>query len=357
MNSLTTKKLKKSLVSTEFFVLVLIVLLAVFIEMQSGLFFTNNNLVDLLRSMIVPSIFALCAYLGFISTGPDVSFPLIAALSSYIATQFVVITGFQGSIAIVFLVAIAVGLVLGSINGFIIAKYNFPSLIVTLGTSTIFSGILLGAFEASRMELPATMADFGRQSLLAVTNAKAGIGSSLPMTFLIFVGLYIIVYFVLNHTMAGRGVFAVGGDETSAERAGFNVKLIRFGVFTVSGAIAAIAGVCYTVESLYYLPTEFAGEEMIVIAAVILGGTRLMGGVGTLKGTILGTLLITIVTNSLILVGIPVYWQKFFIGAIIIIGTAISVIQSHNLFKSKKSKDSKGLQNSEVVINETAQKQ
>ena len=137
--------------------------------------------------------------------------------------------------------------------------------------------------------------------------------------------------------MVGRGVYAVGGDEISAERAGFNVKKIRFGVFVVNGMIAAVAGLCYSVMSMRYLPTEYAGGEMVVIAAIVLGGTRLTGGVGTLKGCILGTLLLTMVTNSLILVGISVYWQKVFIGSIIIIGTAIPAIQ-HFLGKGKAGK-------------------
>lgn len=338
MNTLSLKTLKKLATRPEFYVFIIILLLSLFIQAKSGLFFSNNNIVDLLRSMTVPLIYAICAYLGFISTGPDVSFPLIAALSGYLATQFVFVTGFDGPIFVVFLVAIFFGLIMGSINGFIIAKYNFPSLIVTLGTTSIFSGILLGVFEAGRIKLPESMIAFGDKSLIEVTNAGTGLGSSLPMTFLIAVSLYILTYLFLNFTMAGRGVFAVGGDETSAERAGFNVKRIRFGVFTVNGGLAAIAGVCYSIESTYFLPTEFAGKEMIVIAAVILGGTRLLGGVGTLTGCVLGTLLLTIVTNSLILIGVPIYWQKFIIGAIIIVGTAISVIQISDLKGFRRNK-------------------
>ncbi|MGC4018583.1 MAG: ABC transporter permease [Muricomes sp.] len=223
----------------------------------------------------------------------------------------------------------------GALNGFIIVKYNFPSLIVTLGTSSIFSGILLGAFEAERMDLPQNLAAFGKASLITVKNAKSGLGSTLPMTFLIMIVLYVIAYLVLNKTIVGRGVYAVGGDEVSAERAGFNVKGIRFGIFVVNGGVAAAAGLCYAVMSMRYLPTEYAGGEMIVIAAIILGGTRMTGGIGTLKGCLLGTLLLTMVSNSLILLGISVYWQKVFIGAIIIIGTAISAIQSHAGIKVK----------------------
>ena len=232
------------------------------------------------------------------------------------------------------------GALMGALNGFIIVKYKFPSLIVTLGTSSLFSGILLGTFEAARMDLPPTLQRFAELSLLTVKNEKTGLGSTLPMTFLILVAVYIIAYLVLNYTMVGRGVYAIGGDEISAERAGFNVKKIRFGIFVVNGMIASIAGLCYAVMSMRYLPNEYAGGEMVVIAAIILGGTRMTGGIGTLKGCILGTLLLTMVTNSLILVGISVYWQKVFIGAIIIIGTAIPAIQS--LFGKNKGKKVKG---------------
>ena len=320
------KGLKKLTKQSEFYVFLLIVVLSIIIQMRSGLFFANNNIVDIIRSMIVPCIYALCAFLAFISTGPDVSFPLIAALSSYLAITVTYKTGYDGPWILVFLIGMVFGGIMGALNGFIIVKYKFASLIVTLGTSSIFSGLLLGAFEAERMDLPDTLQRFGKASLLTVKNAKTGLGSTLPMTFLI---------------MVVRGVYAIGGDEVSAERAGFQVKKIRFGIFVVNGMLASIAGLSYAVMSMRYLPTEYSGAEMDVIAAIILGGTRLNGGVGTLKGCILGTLLLTMVSNSLILLGISVYWQKVFIGAIIIIGTAISVMQSHNISIGGKKKAAK----------------
>ena len=150
--------------------------------------------------------------------------------------------------------------------------------------------------------------------------------------------LYVIAYLILNYTMAGRSLYAVGGDEVSAQRAGINVGKVRFLVFVVNGGIAAIAGLCYAMMSYFYLPNEYAGAEMLVIAAVILGGTRMTGGIGTLRGCLLGTLLLTMVANSLILLGISVYWEKVFIGAIIIIGTAISAMQAKSASKTTAKK-------------------
>lgn len=333
-------QINKMVKQTEFWVFLIIAVLALIIQARSGAFFANNNIVDIMRSMICPAIYAVCALLAFVSTGPDVSFPLIAALSSYLAIIVTYRIGYDGPWFVVYLIGMFFGALMGALNGFIIVKYKFPSLIVTLGTSSLFSGILLGAFEAEQMELPDTLQRFGNMNLLTVSNEKTGLGSALPMTFLILVFVYVIAYLVLNFTMVGRGVYAVGGDEISAERAGFDVRKIRFGIFVVNGMIAAVAGLCYCVMSMRYLPTEYAGGEMVVIAAIVLGGTRLTGGVGTLKGCILGTLLLTMVTNSLILVGISVYWQKVFIGSIIIIGTAIPAIQY--FIGNSKSKKTKG---------------
>lgn len=285
---------KSIMKQTEFYVLCIIIAFSVIIQVRSGQFFTSNNLMDLIRSMIIPAIYALCALLSFVSTGADVSFPLIAALSAYIA--------------------------------------------VTLGTSSICSGILFGAFEAGRTELPDKLYKLSKINIATVTNAKSGLSSSLPVTFIIMIVLYVIAYLILNYTMAGRSVYAVGGDEVSAQRAGINVGKVRFLVFVVNGGIAAIAGLCYAMMSYFYLPNEYAGAEMLVIAAVILGGTRMTGGIGTLRGCLLGTLLLTMVANSLILLGISVYWEKVFIGAIIIIGTAISAMQAKSASKTTAKK-------------------
>ena len=329
------KKFKKITQDTEFWVFIIIVILSLIIQVRSGQFFTNNNIVDIIRAMIYPALGAICALLAFVSTGPDVSFPMIGACSSFLAIAITKSTGFDGPWIFVYLIAIIFGAIMGAVNGFIIVKYKFPSLIVTLGTSSIISGLLFGAFEAERTELPANLQAFGSAALFSVKNVKTGLGSSMPYTFIILIVVYLVAYLVLNYTMIGRGVYAIGGDEISADRAGFNVNAIRFGVFVINGCVAAIAGLSYATMTLHYLPAEYSGGEMVVIAAIVLGGAKLTGGVGTLRGCLLGTLLLSMVTNSLILVGISINWQKVFIGGIIIVGTVIPMVQKH--FASKNS--------------------
>ena len=162
------KKVRSVLHQTEFYVFCIIIAFALIIQIRSGQFFTSNNLMDLVRSMIVPAIYAICALLSFVSTGADVSFPLIAALSAYISVTL----GNRWNMGVVpvFLIAILTGCLIGCINGFFIVKYKFNSLIVTLGTSSICSGILFCAFEAGRTELPEKLLEISRINIATVSN-------------------------------------------------------------------------------------------------------------------------------------------------------------------------------------------
>lgn len=327
------KKLKKLLGRNEFYVSLIILIVAVIIHARSGLFFLPNNLVDLLRSIIVNAIYALCAMMAFVSTGADVSFPMIAGMSTYIIFKLGETTSLPAFVLV--LIALAIGALCGCINGFFIVKYRFNSLIVTLSTSTICYGIAFGALKGVRIDVPSQFAGFAEWNILKVAKTEKALGASLHGAFLVMVALYLIAYLVLNHTMVGRAVYAIGGDEVSARRAGFKVDRIRFGIFVVNGLVAVIGGICYACMCKNCSPMEYYGGEMIVIAAIVLGGVRLTGGHGTLTGCILGTFLLAMVQNSLTMVNISVYYQNVFIGIIIIIGASVAAIQATRSMKIK----------------------
>ncbi len=142
---------------------------------------------------------------------------------------------------------------------------------------------------------------------------------------LIVIGLAILVSFILRYTMLGRGIYAMGGAREAAERAGFNIRRTQFFIYGFAGVIAGIAGLSLLRQAN---PFSIVGMELDVIAAVVLGGASIAGGRGTVIGTLLGVLLITIVSNSLVLVGIPSDWQSVAVGIILIIGTAIPAVQA-----------------------------
>lgn len=320
------KKVKRLLSKNEFYVGLIIVILAILIQSVSGLFFAINNVVDLLRAIVVNAIYALCGLLAFVSTGADVSFPMIAGMSTYIVFKLGEVTSLPAVVLV--LIALAIGALCGCINGYFIVKYHFNSLIVTLATSSICYGIAFGALKGVRIDVPAQFSGFANWNILQVKSAQTGLGASLHGAFLVMIVLYVLVYLVLNKTMIGRAVYAIGGDEISARRAGFQVDKVRFGIFVVNGMIAVIGGLCYACMCKNCSPMEYYGGEMIVIAAIVLGGVRLTGGHGSLLGCLLGTLLLSMVSNSLTMVGISVYYQKVFIGIIIIIGASVSAIQA-----------------------------
>lgn len=312
----------------EFYIACLIFLLAFFIEMRSGLFFTSNNILDILRAMIVPGMLGLAEYIVMISGGCDVSFPYVAALSMYSTIIILKAVNFTGNVIVAFLISCAFGTVLGLINGFIIMKYRFPVLIVTLGTCSICTGILFGILNAHEIPtMPEPIQKFAKVMLIKTYSQKAGMAGSLPIVFLLFAGLVVLVWFIMQKTTMGRSIFAIGGDVGSAERIGIKVNRVYLFIYGFAGFIAGLTAMTRVVLMDTCHPNTFSGMDMTVIAAVILGGTKATGGAGSITGVLLGTSLFVIVNNSLQLMGIPNYWQKFFLGMLIVLGTGVAALQ------------------------------
>ncbi len=322
------KFLAKAVRSNEFYVFLVILALGIIIQARSGQFFTVNNLVDIANAMVVPGLFAIGAYLVIVSGGIDVSFPALASLAVYATTRFLVDNNYTGGIWLPFLMAMALGALLGAFNGLFTARLALPTLIITLGTASVFSGVMQGVLSSVQIpNLPPAMNDFGTAVLFVARNPESGLTSNMPVSFLVLVGVLALAFVLTRYTMFGRGIFAIGGDESAAARAGFKVRKIKFWLYVLVGVIAAMAGLIRASMMGQMHPTNLLGMEMMVIAAVGLGGTAITGGTGSLTGVMLGTLLITIVQNSMILMGIPTFWQGFSLGLLIIVGTGISAYQ------------------------------
>lgn len=329
---------QKLMRSNEFYLFLVIVALAIMIQARSGQFFTANNLVDIANAMVVPGIFAVGAFMALVSGGIDVSFPALASLAVYAATRILVDAGYEGGLWLPFLIVTVIGAVLGAFNGWFASRFAVPVLIITLGTASVFSGIMQGALGSVQIpNIPPAMSEFGRATLFVATNPDSGLTSNMPVSFLLLIGVVVAAFVLLRYTTFGRGIYALGGDESSASRAGFNVRKMKFWLYVIVGVIASIAGLVRTSMMGQMHPTNLLGMELMVIAAVVLGGTAITGGAGTLTGAMLGTLLIVIVQNSMILVGIPTFWQGFALGVLIIVGTGISAVQLTRAHKRKNA--------------------
>lgn len=291
-------------------------------------FLSIPTLTDLMRNGIVLGIFAVGAMVVLVSGGIDVSFTAVAAFAMYTTTILLrdVAPGIPWPLA--FAIATAMGAALGAINGVLIAVCGLPTLIVTLGTLSVFRGFLLtfvGTLQISNL-LPG-MREFSRLMMVRGTNAD-GSFYSLPWAFAFLVAAVALTWFLLNRTMFGRAVYAIGGAPESARRIGIDVARTQFLVYVYVGAMAGLAGIIHASTARIANPFDLVGLELSVIAAVVLGGARLTGGVGTLTGTLLGVALIVLVRNSLIVLGIPSTWQSVTIGALILLGTGLPAWQA-----------------------------
>ena len=311
------------------YVFIVLLGLCLLIEIRSGQFFSPNNLVDISSALIVPGLFAIGAFLVLISGGIDVSFPALASLSAYSTTKFLLIINYSGSIWAAILIALLIGAILGAFNGLFIGYFNLPALIVTLGTSSVFKGIMQGALNSKQLTtIPVGMVEYGKSSLFIAKNSISGLTSRMPVSFLAFLLVLALTFFILRYTMFGRGIYCIGGSESSAIRTGVRVKRTKFVMYIIVGMIASLAGIIRTSMMQQFHPTNMLGMELNIIAGIVLGGTLLTGGRGTLFGAILGTLLIVIVENSLILIGVPTSFRSVFIGSLIIVGTSVSIYQA-----------------------------
>lgn len=334
----TPTMLRKIARRNEPYIFLVLLALCLLIEFRSGQFFSPNNLVDIASALIVPGLFAIGTFLVIISGGIDVSFPALASLSVYATTKYLLDSNYQGGVWLAIVLALVFGAILGAFNGLFIGYFKLPALIVTLGSSSVFKGLMQGALNSRQLTIiPPGMRDWGTTSLFTARNAVSGLTSRMPVAFIAFIIVLAFVFFLMRYTMFGRGIYAIGGSEVSAHRAGFNVIKTKVIMYIMVGMISSLAGVIRVCMMQQAHPTNMLGMEMNIIAGVVLGGTAITGGRGTLLGCMLGTLLIVIVGNSLILLGVPTSWRDIFTGALIIIGTGVSAYQVILMNRTKKA--------------------
>jgi simple sugar transport system permease protein len=302
------------LTRNETLVAAVIVLFCIVATLSDPNFLTVTTLGDLLRAAIVPGILAIGVMLVLISGGIDVSFTAVAVSAMYMTTKLALAVWPDMPWYLIFSISILIGAGLGAINGIFIAGFGLPTLIVTLGTLSVFRGFLLTFVGSDRISaLPPGMRDFSRM-MIARGTTEGGHFYAFPWSLAALALAIALTAIILHKTMLGRSIFAIGGSVESARRIGINVRRTQFFVYVYVGALAGLAGILHGSMGRMADPFSLVGLELSVIAAVVLGGARLIGGYGTITGTLLGVALIVLVQNSLIVIGIPSTWQSVTIG-------------------------------------------
>ncbi len=319
--------MKRLLRRNETLVGLTIIGLCLVIGLSNPTFLSIGYLFDLLRSSIVMGIFAMGVLIVIVSGGIDVSFTAVAVFAMYSTVKLMLAYAPNSPIWVGFVLSAIIGLGLGLVNAFFIAKFRLPTLIVTLGTLSMIHGFLLFAIGNRIIrDVPPSWTAFARTALVQVPLER-GTASLHPAVF-ITLSVIVITWVLLKYTMLGRSIYALGGAPDAAERAGFNITRIQVFIYAFVGLLSGIAGMTFGSLARQANPQDIVGLEMGVIAAVVLGGAQLTGGKGTVVGTVLGVALVTIANNSLILIGVPAVWQRVVIGIIILVGTGIPAVQA-----------------------------
>jgi simple sugar transport system permease protein len=310
------------------FTLILIVAVSIVVGAINPSFWQIASLFDIARACVVRGLFGLGVLIVLAAGGLDVSFTAIAALTMYLITTAIAAYAPSTPMAVILLLGAGGGAILGAVNGLLVDVLKAPALIVTIGTQYVIRGFLL-TFVGTALftDIPVTMVSFGQYELWR-TQTLAGTTAILPAYALVLVVAAIVTWYILNRTLIGRAVFAVGGSPAIAERLGYDLRKVQVFVFTYAGLLAGVAGILFVSSNRVANPFDLVGSELDIIAAVVLGGARITGGSGTVIGTLLGVVLVTLVNNVLILAGIPSTWQKFVVGSFIVLAGAVFAVRS-----------------------------
>jgi ribose transport system permease protein len=301
-----------------FWVFLAAVLACIALSFMTDTFATKNNLFNVTRNFAFVGIVAIGMTVVIISGGIDLSVGSTLCLSA-IVTGLVMSAGYPLAVGIA--LALVAAILVGIVNGVLIAYVGMPPFVVTLGMLSVARSMAL-VLSNNKM-----VYQFGPdQALLLQLGGGTTLGIANPLIVLAVMAL--IAGFVFRWTGWGRHIFAIGGNEQAAVLTGVPVKRIKVGVYVISALTAGIAGVLMTGWLGSVTTNLGTGMELTVIAATVIGGANLAGGVGTAFGAVVGAALIEVIRNSLILLGISTFWQGAFVGSFIVIAVAFDRIRS-----------------------------
>ena len=300
----------------------LIILLALIVafSITADNFLTVDNLRNILRQYSVPAILAVGQTVVIVSAGIDLSVASTAALSGSVMGVMYAHEGYPEPVAL--LMGLAAGFAVGAINGFVITKWRVPDFIATLGAFTAVRGVALLVTDG--LPVPDyTKAQEGRTVPETVTTLGADSVFGIPLIAIVAGVCALIGWFILSRTTLGRSAYAIGGNREAARVSGIRVERVKWSIYIFSGLMAAIAGFMLTGRQGSANALMGEGMELQSIAAVVVGGTNLFGGEGTIGGTIIGVLIIGVLNNGLNILGVADFWQRVVNGSIIVAVVAL----------------------------------
>lgn len=318
-----------SMIKNNIGIIVVLLILFIALSFASPVFLTSDNLITVLRQISINVFLALGMTLVIILAGIDLSVGAIVALSGTLTVGLIVTAGMPIYLAII--IGLLIGAAIGFLNGVVVSQFKLPAFIVTLATMNVAQGI---AYIYS-----------GGQSVRITNDAFTLIGTGkvfdfIPLPVLYMVILIFIFTILLNKTKFGTYVYAIGGNREAARLSGVPTKKVEISVYTITGILAAFAGIVLAARMYSGQPTVGQGYEMDAIAACVLGGVSMSGGRGRISGTIFGAMVIGVISNGLNLLGVSSFWQLVVKGIIILVAILVDAQKGKKLklsFKASKA--------------------
>jgi len=296
-----------------------LVVMVVAFSVASPFFFTSDNLIGILTAATVTGILALGTTFVIVSGGIDLSLGTGMILCGVMSGVFLTYWGWPTWLGVIGVILF--GALLGTINGFNTAVLRIPPFIATLGMMLIAQGLSLVVSGTKPIYFP-NHPDF--QDLM---NLSIIPGQRFPLGVGIYVALIAIAIVVLSRTLVGRYAFSMGSNEEATELSGLNVRRWKVIIYSIQGLFVGLAGVLAASRLSSAQPTGGLGLELDAIAAVVIGGTSLQGGRGSMVGTVIGTLIVAVLTNGLRIIAVPQEWQSVVIGCVILVAVYLDMLR------------------------------
>lgn len=291
-------------------ILLAFIAVCVLLSLVTPRFLTVSNLMIVVTQVSINALLAFGVTFVIITGGIDLSIGSMVAVTGVVAATFAHPDTYP--VGVPLLIGLVTGLLLGAFNGFVITRSKVHPFIVTLGTMTIGRGLALILSKGRPISNLSDEFNFiGGGQVLGI-----------PMPIIILIVMFVLCSVILHKTVLGRYMYAVGGNEQAARASGISLNKVKMVVYTLCGALAGLAGIVLTSRITTGQPNAGAGFELDAIAAAIIGGTSTSGGTGTITGTLIGALLIGVISNGLDLLNVTSYYQQVVMG-IIIIGAVV----------------------------------
>ena len=305
-------------------------------------FLSLDNIMTLLQEASLTGIIAIGFTLVLITAGIDMSIGAVVAITSMICINFISYTQLPAYLYIP--IALAIGCAIGGVNGFFITYFKLPEFIVTLATRGILAGLAL---------IAAVKDDQGFvKNVFIQDEVFLSLGETVGPVYIVvivFLVLAVATQFFMKRTRAGTNIYAAGANPTASRLSGIPVERTLIGVYMFSGFCAALSSIFLSARMMTAMPEFGIGNELDVIASVVIGGTPFTGGVGDIWGTIIGTLFIALIKNGILKLGLSPYIQPIVIGGIIIVTVVVDVwYKSYADKKATQAARRKAMQSKEV---------